>query len=77
MASAAQLHAWLEEAESALHQLALGRRSVKLSYDGESLEYTPAMRADLITHIAKLKSLLGDTTPGLAPRRGRARRVTF
>ncbi len=77
MATETQLRAWLTEAESAFHALATGKRAVKLAYDGESLEYTAADRQALSAHIERLRSLLNETGPSLAPRRGRARPVLF
>jgi hypothetical protein len=55
----------LAEARLALHELVLGKRVVKVMVDGQSVEFTPATRADLVAYIADLEA----AAAGLAPRR--------
>jgi len=53
----------LTEAESALHELNLGRAArTYVDQNGERVEYTVANRGALRTYIAELKALLGKKT---------------
>lgn len=56
----------LAEAEAALHALAIGRRSVTVSYEGKSVTYTAGTMSELRAYIAELKAkltLLDGTRP--------------
>lgn len=53
----------LAEARLALHALVLGQRVVKVMVDGQSVEFTPANRADLEAYIANLEAALAGETP--------------
>lgn len=78
MATTEQLTAWLAEAETAYHRLMTGRREVKLSYNGETVDYTQADVSKLAEYIRSLKSQLRDTSPSPGQRRpARARRARF
>ena len=55
----AVLSARLGEAETALHSLMIGRATVSLAYDGESVTYSQADEAKLRRYIADLKGQLG------------------
>lgn len=61
MVDTVTLQARLEEAETALHQLMVGAKSVRVSYDGQSVEYVLADTGRLRAYIAELKSQLGQT----------------
>lgn len=63
----------LAEAESALHQLTIGKQTVRLSADGESLDFTPASMGKLRAYIAEIKAALGMQKRA----RPRARSVSF
>lgn len=73
MVDRALLQTRLDEAETALHQLLVGKASVSLSYQGESVTFTAADEARLRAYIAQLKAELGLTTRP----RAAARRVIF
>jgi sulfur carrier protein ThiS len=45
----------IAEAEDALHELNLGRRTVKVSRNGKAVEYTATTRVNLELYIANLK----------------------
>lgn len=49
----------LEEARNALHQLIVGKKAVRITKDGRSVEYTPTNRSDLEQYISQLETLLG------------------
>lgn len=71
MPTAAEITLWTEQlaqAESALHQLMMGARVVRLSVpgDGHSIEYTPTSAANLKGYVMDLKAKLGQTTGGRA-----------
>lgn len=76
MADQATLRARLDEAETALHQLTIGRRSKAFTHAAgdvsRRLEWTEANIADLRAYIADLRRQLGQTTG-----RRRAIGVTF
>lgn len=60
MATTTQLEARLAEAESALHELMLGKTVVKLKdAGGDEVEYSRADQAKLEGYIAVLKQRLG------------------
>jgi hypothetical protein len=61
----------LAEASEALHQLIIGKRTVKVMVDGQSVEFTAANRADLEAYISRLTSELAGAQPY------RALRVVF
>jgi hypothetical protein len=46
----------LAEAQTALHELMLGKRTVKVMVDGQSIEFTATNRADLEAYIARLQA---------------------
>lgn len=69
----AQFTTWLGEARMALHKLMTSQQAVKLAYDGESVEYTPANRGDLEAWIRTLEARIGIRTSS----RPRARKVIF
>lgn len=45
----------ISEAEDALHELVLGRRTATISRNGKSVTYTQTNRVDLERYIAQLK----------------------
>lgn len=49
----------LADAESALHQLLIGKKAVTLSYNGESVTYTQANEARLRNYVRELQAKLG------------------
>lgn len=51
----------IEEAENALHELSLGKRVVKISRNGKSLEFNQANVSDLRRYITEMKNQLGGT----------------
>ena len=55
----AVIQARLTDAETALHNLVLGKGRVTVSYDGESVTFTQANIAELRKYIAELKAQLG------------------
>lgn len=55
----ATLTARLAEAESALHGLLVGKATVQIAYDGESVTYSQADEGRLRRYIAELKGNLG------------------
>lgn len=59
--------AQLDEARSALHQLMLGRRAVKVQKDGRTVEYTPATKRQLEDYIGQLEAALGTSTRRRGP----------
>lgn len=67
------LMARLSEAETALHKLIVGKTTVQLSYQGESLTFTTADEGRLRLYINELRAQLG--LGGVA--RTRSRRVVF
>lgn len=67
------LQARLTEAETALHKLIVGKTTVQLSYQGESLTFTTADEGRLRLYINELRAQLGLLTTS----RTRARRVVF
>lgn len=69
----AQFSTWLSEARAAMHALMTGQQAAKLAYDGESVEYTMANKADLAAWIRELETRLGQRTSS----RPRARKVLF
>lgn len=46
----------IAEAESALHDLNIGKRVAKVSRNGKSIEFTQANRSDLERYINQMKS---------------------
>ena len=54
----------LTEAENALHELLLGKRAVKISRGGKSLEYTPADITALRRYITELKAQINGSRHG-------------
>ncbi|WOC15449.1 gpW family head-tail joining protein [Pseudochrobactrum sp. MP213Fo] len=67
------LMARLSEAETALHQLIVGKTTVQLSYQGESVTFSSADEGRLRLYISDLRAQLG--LGGTS--RTRARRVVF
>ena len=59
--------AQLDEARTALHQLLLGRRAVKVQKDGRTVEYTPANKRELEEYIGQLEATLGIGTRRRGP----------
>ena len=60
MATQAQLSAWLEEAENALHALSIGSQArVVVDHNGERVEFTATSIAKLQAYITSLKRQLG------------------
>lgn len=55
------LTAMIAEAETALHQLSIGKRVGKVTRDGKSVEYTPANRSDLERYLNGLRAQLTGT----------------
>lgn len=54
----------LTEAEAALHQLATGKKAVRLQQNGRIVEYLPANMAQLRAYINELKIALGQSATG-------------
>lgn len=52
----------LAEAESALHELMLGKRVVSISRNGKALTFSATNRVDLELYIAQLKQQLNTTS---------------
>ena len=67
------LLARLTEAEAALHKLMVGKASVQLSYQGESVTFTTADEGRLRLYIGELRTQLGIASAS----RSRSRRVVF
>lgn len=67
------LLARLSEAETALHKLIVGKASVQLSYQGESVTFTTADEGRLRQYIRELRVQLGV----MPDARARSRRVVF
>ncbi|WP_376710882.1 gpW family head-tail joining protein [Pseudochrobactrum lubricantis] len=67
------LLARLTEAEAALHKLMVGKASVQLSYQGESVTFTTADEGRLRLYIGELRAQLGIASAA----RARSRRVVF
>ena len=63
----------LNEAETALHKLMVGKASVQLSYQGESVTFTTADEGRLRLYIGELRMQLGLASTS----RTRSRRVVF
>lgn len=59
MADTATLEARLEDAETALHQLALGQQVTVVGYDGHRTEFAPGDESRLRRYIATLRRQLG------------------
>ncbi len=59
MASTPELRTRLDEAETALHALMMGRREISVAYEGKSVTYTRANMADLRAYIAELEGRIG------------------
>jgi hypothetical protein len=72
MATTDELKARLCDAETALHKLMTGQKTVRFTYDGKEVMYTPATAADLRAYIQELQVQLGQK-----PSRSRASRVYF
>ncbi|MDX3929213.1 MAG: gpW family head-tail joining protein [Shinella sp.] len=49
----------LSEAETALHQLLIGKKSVSLNYNGESVTYVQSDEGKIRSYIAELSAALG------------------
>lgn len=59
MTDPAVLQARLTAAETALHELALGAKTVSISFDGKSMTYNQTNMATLRAYIAELRQQLG------------------
>ena len=59
--SVVTLRQWLSDAQTALAALMTGRREVVVDYDGKSITYSAATRADLEAWISLLQMQLGIT----------------
>ena len=64
MADAAQLTAWLAEAEAAYQKLVTGTAVVSVGYEGHQVQYAKAEAPRLLAHINKLKAQLGQAVKG-------------
>lgn len=62
MPDTATLQTWLTEAETALHKLETGAASVKIDYDGNTVEYTRTSTGGLRRYIRDLKRQLGQSS---------------
>lgn len=51
----------LEEAETALHELSLGKRVVEIGRGGKTLKFTAASMSDLRRYINELKQQISGT----------------
>lgn len=69
MADLDTLLARLAEAEGALHQLSLGKKSAAVSYEGKSNTFTQANINDLRAYITDLKNQIAALTGAPRPRR--------
>lgn len=76
MTTLATLQSRLAEAETALHELLTGRRTVSVDYDGRKVQFTMTKVDDLRSYIADLKTQIAALDPA-APRSRRHRRITF
>jgi hypothetical protein len=54
-----QYETWLSDAEAAYHRLLTGASEVTVSYDGESVTYRAATKAQLLSYIGELRAALG------------------
>lgn len=70
MATKEELEQRLAEAEAARHQVAIGKKTVTLSYEGRSVTYTQAT-------LAQLDKYIEDLTIKINGRRSRSRKVYF
>lgn len=59
MASNEVLQQRLEDAETALHALAIGEKEASVSYDGKTVTFTQTNMPKLRAYIAELKNSLG------------------
>ncbi|MBO0142272.1 phage tail protein [Agrobacterium sp. Ap1] len=50
---------WLTQAKTALHQLAIGKKTVTLSYNGETITYDKTDEGRLRRYIGELEVALG------------------
>jgi len=74
MPDLATLQSRLNAAEAALHELAIGRRAVKIEFEGgEAVTYTAANREDLQTYVSQLRRELALVTRGATSARLRVR----
>jgi hypothetical protein len=71
MASLAQLETWLEEAETARHNLAMGEQVVEIWRDGRRVSYSQTNLRALTDYVAWLHAEIGKVTAAAA---GRPRR---
>ena len=57
----------LQEAQDALHKLAMGKQVVSVMYDGRRIEFQPTDINRLESHIAKLQAELGTSSRRSGP----------
>jgi hypothetical protein len=62
MATTEELQARLDEAQSALHKVMIGKQTVRIVYDGVEYGYSPANVGDLRAYILELQVQLGQKT---------------
>lgn len=55
----------LDDAESALHELIVGRSATLYGDGGEQIRYTPADESKLRRYISELKALISGASSGL------------
>lgn len=58
----ATLETQLAEAEAELHNILMGKKVVKIGYDGGDTEFNRTSVSEIRRHIASLKRQLGDTS---------------
>lgn len=68
--TAADIQAMIDKLEGVKDELALGTKSVTVSYDGRSVTYTSTDLATVNGRIAELQLQLARLSGGSAPRRG-------
>lgn len=69
MADRATIVARIDEAETALHRLAIGQSETSVSYEGKAVTYTRAMMGDLRAYLNDLKAQLAKIDGTSPPRR--------
>ncbi len=72
MATQDELLSRLSDAETALHNLLIGKQTIRLEYDGKSVTYSQSSIGDLRAYITELKVQTGQMTS-----RSRAGKVYF
>jgi hypothetical protein len=58
---------WLTQAKTALHQLSIGKKTVTISYNGETVSYDKTDEGRLRRYIGELQTALGFEACGRRP----------